>query len=106
MNKIQKQLLENHIKLMVETSEYIPTALIEALDTSDNLIVDDILNVLNFGAYFVPDEMVLSIDSIDVILDYAKDVKLDMTLGFGSYLESYVISELGFLLKEDLLEMI
>lgn len=104
MNKLQTNVLEALVSIKVMRADYIPTALYEALDCSEHSIEDAIIELLEDGAYLVPDEMALSVDSIDVILGYAKEVELTLEFGFGSVLESYVISKLDDLLGTDLLE--
>lgn len=104
MNRLQNTVLEALVSKQVKSAEYIPIALYEALDTADSIIVEDILDLLDRGAYVAPDEMALSVDSIDTILRYGRDKSLTMEFGFGSILESYIVSMLSELLGADLLE--
>ena len=66
--------------------------------------MDKTLEILEDGAYIQPEDMALDVDSIDRVLEYGKERDLTLEFGFGSVLESYVISKLEELLKVDLLE--
>ena len=105
MNKLQLEVLENLVREKIMEMDYIPTALYNALDSNENRLDDDIMDLLECGAYIVPDEMILTVEDIDTVLEYGMDYELDITLGFGSVLESYVMTELSNILGVDFIEL-
>ena len=109
MNYLQAKVLEDliygKVKEAIENVETeIPNALYQALDCGENDLEDAILELLENQAYIQPDEMGLNVDSIDVILEFAKDKELSLEFGFGSVLETFVIDQVGIILDYDLLE--
>jgi len=106
MNKLQSLVLEQLVTRATRHADYKPTPLYEALDCHENSLEDAILEVLEDGAYIVPADMSLSLDSIERILEYGVEVDLTLEFGFGSVLESYVISQISRLIGVDLLEEI
>ena len=109
MNKIQNEVIEEFVNLKViqfeNCTEREPEALYEALDCQSHSLADAIIELLEDGAYIQPEDTRFSCDSIDEILEYAELVELDIMLGFGSVVESFVLSQVGFILKMDLIEL-
>ena len=109
MNNLQQRVLEelvySKVKEALDNKELnIPTALFEALDCSEDELNDAVMELLENGAYVQPDEMSLSVDSIDVMLEFALERNLTLTFGFGSVLETFVIDQISFIIDCDLIE--
>jgi len=108
MNAIQIESLE--LFILKQTSKHsmtTPNALYEALGcTVSRAFETAIFELLDDNAYVQPNDLTLSTYAIQDILDYGAEVDLDITLGFGSVLESYVVSNVGIILEMDLIELI
>lgn len=108
MNKLQALALQEYITRQIEEYEQedlISYTLLEALGLEGDL-VEQVLDLLDKQAYIQPDELTLSVRSIDELLEFAEFKGLSLEHGIGSILESYVMSELSLILELDLLEWV
>jgi hypothetical protein len=109
MNRIQNEVIEEFVNIKVAQFENFterePEALYEALDCQGHSLADAIIEMLANGAYIQPDDTRFSRDSIDEILEYAELVELDITLGFDSVVESFVLNSVDLILNIDLIEL-
>jgi len=104
MNKLQESVLVEIVTRRVMKMNYICPALCEALSCTENNLEDGIMEFLNDEAYIQDGDLRMEISNIDIVLRYAKEKDLDMSFGFSSILESFVVSGISEVINIDLLE--
>jgi hypothetical protein len=107
MNLLQQAILEKFInEQLVKNDNLITATLIQALNTTEENLLNAIMEIIKNQAFVENDQMKLDTYEIDEIVCYGNLKKLDFTLGFSTILESYVMSTLTEILEIDLIELV
>ena len=107
MSSLSIKVLEHMvaIKVVVYKEQFDVDTLCEVLDCNHTTLDEAIVEVLEDNAVII-DVDEFSLSTINEVLIYARNKGLDMTLGFETFVESYIVSELSDILGCDLLEWI
>ena len=106
MNEIEKQIIENYIYEKVrEIEDQVPSVLYAVLGNAGQFsIKDEVLELIQRGRYVEPDEMIITSKEMDVLIEYAEEKHLDLSLGMKSVIETFVLDQIGIILDMELLE--
>jgi len=105
MNELTRNVLKMMInrKVTAYNEQFDIDTLCELLNCVPNTLEDSIIEVFTYERISIEVDDI-SICAIDEVIAYAVSKALDMTLGFESFAESFIATELSQLMDMDMLE--